>query len=285
MVQYVYDAWGNHAVLDSNGNDLTSSSHIGNRNPIRYRGYFYDVETGLYYLQTRYYDPEIGRFITIDGIEYLDPETINGLNLYAYCGSNPVMNADPTGTFFLTVLLIGLIGGAVVGGVVNGVKAYNDGARGWDLVGEVALGAAVGGVTGAAAGALIGAGAAAMGAGASLFGMGMSGGGLALANGMVLGAGATALAGVAGVAVGGTVVVGGAAVALVGLNVLFSEHTKNKRPSTRNKHEEGQASKQRGKRGGEKGDKRRPYTPPKKKGNIILLLLQLLGFEWNERNV
>ena len=79
---------------------------------------------------------------------------------------------------------------------------------------------------GAAAGALIGAGAAAIGAGASLFGMGMSGGGLALANGMVLGAGATALAGVAGVAIGGTVVVGGAAVALVGLNVLFSENAK-----------------------------------------------------------
>ena len=86
MVNYIYDAWGNHAVLDANGNDLTDSSHIGNRNPIRYRGYFYDVETGLYYLQTRYYDPEVGRFVTIDGIEYLDPETINGLNLYAYCG-------------------------------------------------------------------------------------------------------------------------------------------------------------------------------------------------------
>ena len=47
----MYDAWGNHAVLDANGNDLTDTSHIGNRNPFRYRGYFYDVETGLYYLQ------------------------------------------------------------------------------------------------------------------------------------------------------------------------------------------------------------------------------------------
>ena len=52
----------------------------------------------VYYLQTRYYDPEIGRFVTIDGIEYLDPEIINGLNLYAYCGNNSVMNVDPTGT-------------------------------------------------------------------------------------------------------------------------------------------------------------------------------------------
>ena len=97
VVQYVYDAWGNHAVLDSNGNDLTSSSHIGNRNPFRYRGYFYDVETGLYYLQTRYYDPEVGRFLNMDDVSYADPEQFHGLNLYAYCANDPVNNVDPTG--------------------------------------------------------------------------------------------------------------------------------------------------------------------------------------------
>lgn len=97
VVKYVYDAWGNHAVLDANGADITDVNHIGVLNPFRYRGYYYDTETELYYLQTRYYDPETGRFITIDGIEYLDPETINGLNLYAYCGNNPVMNVDPYG--------------------------------------------------------------------------------------------------------------------------------------------------------------------------------------------
>ena len=98
VVKYRYDAWGNHAVQDENGADIADASHIGNRNPFRYRGYYYDTETELYYLQTRYYDPETGRFITIDGIEYLDPKTINGLNLYAYCGNNPVMNVDPMGT-------------------------------------------------------------------------------------------------------------------------------------------------------------------------------------------
>ena len=105
MVEYVYDAWGNHAVLDANGADITDSTHIGNRNPFRYRGYFYDVETGLYYLHTRYYDPEIGRFVTIDDLSYADddlsyadPEIVHGLNLYAYCGNNPVMYTDPTGT-------------------------------------------------------------------------------------------------------------------------------------------------------------------------------------------
>ena len=55
-------------------------------------------ETGFYFLQTRYYDPEIGRFMTIDDISYLDPESINGLNLYAYCLNNPVMYVDASGT-------------------------------------------------------------------------------------------------------------------------------------------------------------------------------------------
>lgn len=97
MVQYVYDAWGNHAVLDANGNDLTDPNHIGNRNPFRYRGYFYDVETGLYYLQTRYYDPEVGRFLNMDDVSYADPEQFHGLNLYAYCGNDPVNRIDPNG--------------------------------------------------------------------------------------------------------------------------------------------------------------------------------------------
>ncbi len=72
----------------------------------------------------------------MDQIEYLDPETVNGLNLYAYCSNNPVMYADPMGTSILAALLIGLVVGAVVGtvvgGTVAGVNAYNNGARGWE---------------------------------------------------------------------------------------------------------------------------------------------------------
>ena len=100
VVKYVYDAWGNHAVLNADGTDCESG--IGVLNPFRYRGYFYDTQTGLYYLKTRYYDPEIGRFVSPDGIEYADPETINGLNLYVYCGNNPVMRSDTTGTNWWT---------------------------------------------------------------------------------------------------------------------------------------------------------------------------------------
>ena len=94
MVEYVYDAWG---TITPNGVYDVSGLNLAELNPFRYRGYYYDTETGLYYLKTRYYDPAIGRFMTIDGIEYLDPETINGLNLYAYCNNNPVMNIDPNG--------------------------------------------------------------------------------------------------------------------------------------------------------------------------------------------
>lgn len=157
VVQYVYDAWGNHAVLDSNGNDLTDSSHIGNRNPIRYRGYFYDVETGLYYLQTRYYDPEIGRFLNMDDVSYADPEQFHGLNLYAYCGNDPVNNVDPTGHF---PLLIALFLGAftVAGAVTGGIVGHQQGKTGWSLVGSIFLGGAMGLAAGGLVMTIIGAG-------------------------------------------------------------------------------------------------------------------------------
>jgi len=87
---YAYDAWGNCKVDNILNN-------IGDINPIRYRGYYYDVETGLYYLKSRYYDPETGRFISPDNIENLNLDGVNGLNLFAYCGNNPVMNVDTTG--------------------------------------------------------------------------------------------------------------------------------------------------------------------------------------------
>ena len=97
VVKYKYDAWGNCKVLNASGAEITDSNNIGTLNPFRYRSYYFDTETGFYFLKTRYYDPEIGRFITIDDILYLDPDSINGLNLYAYCLNNPVMMVDNSG--------------------------------------------------------------------------------------------------------------------------------------------------------------------------------------------
>ena len=68
---------------------------IGSMNPFRYRGYYYDTETGFYYLNSRYYDPEICRFINADHVNYLGANgDLNSFNLYAYCGNNPVIYID-----------------------------------------------------------------------------------------------------------------------------------------------------------------------------------------------
>ena len=115
VARYEYDAWGNCKVLNPNGTENTSATFAGNINPIRYRSYYYDSDIGLYYLQTRYYDPETGRFINLDQIEYIDPEQLNGLNLYAYCLNNPVMNVDPSGHFVLSISAILTIVGISAG--------------------------------------------------------------------------------------------------------------------------------------------------------------------------
>lgn len=93
LVEYAYDAWGN--VIDISG---SYASTLGADNPIRYRSYYYDTETGFYYLQSRYYDPAIRRFINADGYVNSNGDFI-GFNMYAYCSNNPVTGYDPTGTF------------------------------------------------------------------------------------------------------------------------------------------------------------------------------------------
>ena len=92
-VEYEYDAWGK--ILSVAGN---MADTLGYDNPFRYRSYYYDVETGLFYVGSRYYDPEIGRFINADVPEMmLLSDNIIGTNLFAYCYNNPVNYADPTG--------------------------------------------------------------------------------------------------------------------------------------------------------------------------------------------
>ena len=157
--RYLYDAWGNATVLDMNGDVTNDATHMGHINPFRYRGYYYDTETNLYYLNTRYYDPETGRFMTIDGIEYLNPDAINGLNLYAYCNNNPVMNVDPNGTWSwkkfwrgIANVVVGVATVALVTAITvatAGAAAFAIGTAlgvGGSLVGATVIGATIGGL-------------------------------------------------------------------------------------------------------------------------------------------
>ena len=88
VASYAYDAWGN--ILSSSG----SKAEI---NPLRYRGYYYDTETGFYYVSSRYYDPEIGRWINADDAIAGVGGDIRGYNLFAYCMNDPVNMSDHTG--------------------------------------------------------------------------------------------------------------------------------------------------------------------------------------------
>lgn len=93
VATYTYsDAWGNHSVTYSNGGASTGARY----NPFRYRGYYYDTDLGMYYLQSRYYDSNTCRFINADG--YISTgQGILGYNMFAYCGNNPVMYTDASG--------------------------------------------------------------------------------------------------------------------------------------------------------------------------------------------
>ena len=95
VASYTYDPWGKI---------ISSSGTLADINPLRYRGYYYDAETGFYYLQSRYYDPEIGRFINADSYASTDATGLLSTNMFAYCENNPVMRVDPTGELFWDIL-------------------------------------------------------------------------------------------------------------------------------------------------------------------------------------
>ena len=106
-VTYTYDALGKLlSVKDSANVDVPASNsfHIANLNPYRYRSYIYDNETGLYYLQSRYYDPVTGRFLNADDTQFiLGCNNVLSANLFTYCGNNAVNNKDPNGEFWVTL--------------------------------------------------------------------------------------------------------------------------------------------------------------------------------------
>ena len=162
VARYEYDAWGNTlSVTDANGNAITTWYHIANSNPIRYRGYYYDSDLGLYYLQSRYYDAEIGRFISPDTTDVLTatPMGLTDKNLYAYCDNNPVIRVDHGGDFWH------IVAGAAIGGLIGGISSIVGQAVSGQKINwaEVGVSAASGALTGAITAACPGMGAVATG--------------------------------------------------------------------------------------------------------------------------
>lgn len=118
MEKYILksDTWGNHTIrTDVNG--------IASLNPFRYRGYYYDSETGLYYNNSRYYDLQVRRWINTDDIEYLGADgTLLSNNLFAYCSNNPVNKIDKTGNIGLAIgIFIGV--SSIIGGLAGAFTA------------------------------------------------------------------------------------------------------------------------------------------------------------------
>ena len=225
VVEYTYDAWGK--LISTTG---TLANTLGADNPFRYRGYYYDTETGLYYLMTRYYDPEVCRFISADVYMSTGQGALGG-NMWAYCLNNPILYSDTLGesvtvcifgvTFTLVELLVIGVAVAVVADIlINGEEA---------LVIKAAEGAA----------------------------------GAVEAIAQIWQVVETVVTHPFSIGSGITVVTSPDVDSnLSEPYVYYKEHTKGARPSTLNPHQNGQARKKRDARG-EKGDSRRPY----KKGN------------------
>ena len=100
LVKYEYNSWGKLLNLTD-----YSSNGLGRKNPFRFKGYYYDEELGMYYLNSRYYDPETGRFVSADDVEVLKttPTALTDKNLYSYCDNNPIGRKDGTGAVWETV--------------------------------------------------------------------------------------------------------------------------------------------------------------------------------------
>lgn len=134
--QYSYDAWGNIVAM---------AGPLAELNPLRYCGYVYDQETGFYYVESRYYDPAIRRFINADSTPSTGQD-VSGTNMYAYCGNNPVSRRDDGGEFWNIVIGAGV--GATVSSLIsfasqameNGLSNVN-----WARVGVSAAAGAISG--------------------------------------------------------------------------------------------------------------------------------------------
>lgn len=128
-VEYKYDSWGKLVSTTAHA----GYAHISSANKLLYRGYYYDSETEYYYLNSRYYDPQVKRFISPDNVNYLGAnDDMSAFNLYAYCSNNPVMYVDPTGEiawWVIAIIVVAVIAidHALAKYVPDGVAVYDDG--------------------------------------------------------------------------------------------------------------------------------------------------------------
>ena len=113
-------SWGNCTA------ETLVTNNFSAYNPIRYRGYYFDAESELYFLNARYYNPAWRRFISPDNTSYLDPDTPNGLNLYAYCNNDPVNYSDTSGHFPVLAVILGLSAVIGMGLTIGGVASDNN---------------------------------------------------------------------------------------------------------------------------------------------------------------
>ena len=122
VASYTYDPYGKV---------LTATGALAEKNPLRYRGYYYDSETGFYYLQSRYYDPATRRFVNADSYAGTG-QGLLGYNMFAYCNNNPIMYRDSSGNISETVIAI-LVGAivTVIAAISNGIANEKSGGSFW----------------------------------------------------------------------------------------------------------------------------------------------------------
>ena len=163
VAAYEYDAWGNCTVFDvtqgSDGNNIftevtyseSQKLNMEFLNPFRYRGYYYDQDMGLYYLQSRYYDPQVGRFINADDFYNLGIDlTILSFNMYQYCNNSPIIFEDRQGEFLCAAI------GAVVGAATSAIFASMEAGRtSREIMASAVNGAVSGAITGLASDIII----------------------------------------------------------------------------------------------------------------------------------